>query len=461
MTVCYIPNTDEDRREMLETVGVASVAALLDQTLGDVRLDGDLNLPPAMSELELSAHLRERASANRNLDETVSFLGAGVYDHFVPAIVDHLAARSEFVTAYTPYQPEASQGSLQAFFEYQTLVCQLMAMDVSNASMYDGASAFAEAALMALAATRRDKLVVFRTVHPEYRQVLRTYLRNMKVQLTEIGYADGVTDRDELEEALSDQVAAVLVQSPNFFGCIEDLGEVADQAHGVGALLTVATDPISLGLLRPPGEYGADIAVAEGQSLGCYPYYGGPGLGLLCCKKALVRKMPGRLVAQTVDTEGRRGFVLTLQTREQHIRREKATSNICTNHALCALRAAIYLAAMGRSGMQQVANLCLQKAHYALEAITALDGYELRFPASFFKEFVVQCPTSVDAMTETLLGRGILGGHDLGAEYPELENCALFCVTEKRTKQDIDRLVAALQRPETGDRRQETGAFDG
>jgi glycine dehydrogenase subunit 1 len=401
-----------------------------------------------MGELELTAHLAELARRNKSTDQAVCFLGAGSYDHFIPAVVDFVASRSEFYTSYTPYQPEASQGSLEAFFEYQTLVAELTGMDISNASLYDGGSAAAEAVLMALEATRRwGKVVLAASVHPEYRQTVATYLANLETRVVTVPAPQGAVSREQLAAAVDEQTACVLLQHPNFFGCLEDVEALAEIAHRAGALFVVAVDPISLGLLRRPGEYGADIVVAEGQSLGTPMSFGGPYVGIMACREPFVRRMPGRLVGQTVDRRGKRCWVLTLQTREQHIRREKATSNICTNQGLLALRATVYLAAMGPHGLRSVAELCLHKARYAAERLTGGSGWKPAFDRPTFKEFVVRAEDGRAAPRwEAAAAQGIFAGVPLGRWYPELEDCLLVAVTEKRTKAEIDRLAAVMAR---------------
>lgn len=442
----YLPHTDADRQAMLAALGVERLEALADLIPEHLRLTRPLDLPAAMSELELTAHLTELAERNASLADRPHFLGMGSYDHFVPAVVDHVASRSEFLTAYTPYQPEVSQGALQAFFEYQTLVCQLTGMDVANASLYDGASGLAEAALMCRNITGRARLLVPDALHPHYVQVLRTYLAHTALAVETVPYTEaGTVDPAALEAQLGDDVAGVVVASPNVLGIVEDVAAVADRAHQSGALAVAVVDPISLGLLRRPGDAGADIVVGEGQALGTPPSFGGPGLGLFAARDAFARKMPGRLVGQTADRHGRRAFVLTLQTREQHIRRERATSNICTNQGLIALRAAVYLAAVGREGLRQVATLCLQKAHYAAESIAGLPGFDLAFTGPFFKEFAVRCPIPPAEVNARLLDHGIMGGVDLGRFRPDWQGLMLLCVTERRTRADIDRLVRALE----------------
>lgn len=443
----YVPHTETDREAMLETIGVESVEELLADIPHSVR-DPVLDLPPPLSEMEILAELREMSEQNADLDHYDCFLGTGAYNHFVPSVVDAVLSRSEFYTSYTPYQPEISQGTLQAIFEYQTMVCQLTGMDVANASHYDGATALAEAALMAFEVSRgrRHKVVVAPDVHPEYRQVLRTYLRGTDLLLT--GDEDPQAGLKELASLVDEDTACVLVQNPNFFGELlpvdsSGLSGLADTVHKAGGLLVVEVDPISLGLFKPPGEYGADIVVGEGQPLGNPISFGGPYLGLFACRDEYKRKLPGRLAGETMDAEGRRGFVLTLATREQHIRRERATSNICTNQALCALAASVYLAVMGRRGLRQVAELCYHKAHYAASRIDKLLGFNV-LSDQFFKEFVVRCPRPPVEINARLLEREIIGGYDLGRDYPHLDDCMLLCVTEMNTRDQIDRLVAEL-----------------
>ncbi len=438
----YSPNTDTDRQQMLQAIGAASIDELFAMIPAELRLNRDLCLLPGMGEMELSAHLAQLAGRNTPATAAACFLGGGSYDHFIPAAVDMIAARSEFYTAYTPYQPEASQGSLQAFFEYQTLITQLTGMDASNASLYDGGSAVAEAVLMAMHATGRNRVVTAASVHPEYRQILSTYLVNLGVDLVTIGAPDGAVSASDLAAAVNDETACVLLQHPNFFGCLEEVDNAAEIAHKAGALFVVSVDPISLGLLKRPGEYGADIVVAEGQSLGNPMAFGGPYLGILACREQFLHRMPGRLVGQTVDRQGRRCWVLTLQTREQHIRREKATSNICTNQGLLALRATVYLALMGPAGMRSVAELCLRKSRYAAEQLTSAPSLSRKFNRPTFKEFVVQVKgRSVDKLIEKARQQNIFAGVPLAQWYPELDDCLLVAVTEKRTKEEIERLT--------------------
>ncbi|MBN1491946.1 MAG: aminomethyl-transferring glycine dehydrogenase subunit GcvPA [Phycisphaerae bacterium] len=441
----YTQLTDNDVRQMLDRIGIESIDALFQNVPKRARLDRPLCLPAAMTEPELIAHLGALAGANHGCDELTCFLGGGAYDHFIPTVVDALAGQSEFVTAYTPYQAEASQGALQAFFEYQTLICQLTGMDVSNASLYDGATATAEAALMARGANGRRRLIVSGGVHPDTRRVLETYLRELPMELEIIETPTGLTDPGVLRKACSDETTAVVVQSPNFFGCVESLERLAAVTHDAGAPLIASVDPIACGLLKLPGACGVDIAVGEGQPLGIPLGWGGPYLGFMAVREAFMRKLPGRLVGATRDTNGRRSFCLTLQTREQHIRRERATSNVCTNQGLLALRATIYLSAVGRTGIANVASLCLSKAHYAAERIAALDRFELAFAAPFFKEFVVRTRKDVGKVLQHARQHGILAGVALGRWHEALRDCFLVAVTEKRTRAQIDALVAALK----------------
>jgi glycine cleavage system P protein (glycine dehydrogenase) subunit 1 len=442
----YIPNTDLDRHQMLEAIGVGSIIDLFADVPTEVRLKRSLKVPPALSEAELGKHLRALAGKNADADRYSLFLGAGCYNHFSPAIINHLVLRGEFLTAYTPYQPEISQGTLQALYEYQTLVCLLTGMEVSNASMYEGASATAEAILMAQRVTGRSEVVVARAVHPEYRQVARTYTAQIGITFKEVPFTDtGVTDAGLVRQALSDQTACLVIQSPNFFGAIEDLAPLAEATHAAGALLVVCVaEPMALGILKPPGEYGADIVAGEGQGLGTGLNYGGPALGFFATRDKFVRHMPGRLVGQTLDREGRTGYVLTLATREQHIRREKATSNICTSESLIALMATIYLVGLGPKGLREVALTNLRKAAYAKERLTKVRGVDLRFTGPTFNEFALKTKKKPGAVLAHLLKRQIVGGLDLGRFYPELSDCLLVCVTEQNSREEIDALAKAL-----------------
>jgi glycine dehydrogenase subunit 1 len=444
--VRYIPNTKAQQREMLGVIGVGSIDELLVNVPAKARLGRPLDLPAAMAEMDLVRHLSRLSRANASADDVACFAGAGSYDHAVPSPVNHLISRGEFFTAYTPYQPEASQGTLRSIFEYQTMIAELMGMDVANASLYDGGSALAEAVLMAQAATDRNTVVVSRGVHPLYRQVTETYGEGRDLRLRAGPLADGVTDLDALRKLVSPATAAVVVQHPNFFGCLEDVQTAAEIAHAAGALLVVVTDPMCLGLLAPPGPLGADIVVGEGQGLGVPMSYGGPGLGVFATRQELVRRMPGRLVGETVDLDGRRGFVLTLQTREQHIRRERATSNICTNVALCALMATISMAILGKQGLRRVGELCVAKAHYAAARLGAVPGVRLRFAAPFFKEFTLQLPKAPERVVKRLLKDRILAGVPLKGFDRTYRDCLLVAVTERRTREEIDAFTAALGR---------------
>jgi glycine cleavage system P protein (glycine dehydrogenase) subunit 1 len=443
----YVANTVEDQRAMLAAIGVASLDELFAAIPAELRLNRPLAIPPALSEMELTAHLAALAKKNSPAGEKVCFLGGGSYDHFIPAIVDYVASRGEFYTSYTPYQPEASQGNLQVFFEYQTLITQLTGMDVSNASLYDGGSAAAEAVLMAITATRRHgKVVTAASVHPEYRQILATYLANLGVELVTVGTPEGIIAPAELAAAVDGETACVLLQHPNFFGCLEPVEQLAAAAHASGALAVVSVDPISLGLLKRPRDYGADVVVAEGQSLGNPMSFGGPYLGIMACREQFVRRMPGRIAGETVDRRGKRCFVLTLQTREQHIRREKATSNICTNQGLFALRAAVYLAALGPHGLRETAELCLRKAGYAARRLTAEGPFQMAFARPTFKEFVVRARgANVDELLARACQRGYLAGVPLARWYDDLKDCFLVSVTERRTRDEVDALAACLR----------------
>jgi glycine dehydrogenase subunit 1 len=451
----YTYNTADDQRAMLKAIGVENLAQLFEQVPPQIRLGRDLDLPPRMGELELTQHMVQLAGRNLVADQAVCFLGAGSYDHFVPAVVDALASRGEFYTSYTPYQPEVSQGNLQVMFEYQTLICQLTGMDVSNASLYDGGSAVAEAALMSISVTRRDqKVVVPASLHPEHRQILETYLANIGTHLHVVPCPEGhVSDLDGFAAAVDAQTACVVVQHPNFFGNLEQLSALAGIAHAQGALLVVVFDPISLGLLKRPGDLGADIVVAEGQCLGTPLSYGGPYLGIMACRERFVRRMPGRIAGETVDRRGRRCWVLTLQTREQHIRRDKATSNICTNQGLFALRASIYLSAMGPRGLRSVAHLCLRKSHYAAKRLCEHDRFRQAFEVPFFKEFVIRDQAGqVRHLLREATESGYLAGVPLGRWYPELDDCFLVAVTEQRTRAQIDGWAGCLAQQITMER---------
>jgi glycine dehydrogenase subunit 1 len=441
----YISNTETDRAEMLSAIGIKQFTDLLAPIPAAVRLDRELSLPPALDELALVRHLQGLAAQNADLETNLCFLGAGIYDHFRPSVVAALQSRGEFLTSYTPYQPEVSQGMLQAIYEYQTLICGLTAMDLSNASMYDAATGIAEAALMATALTGRTDIVCSRAVHPHYRQVVETYAASTGYRLVEAPVAGFETDLDALKTVVSHRTACVIAQQPNFFGCIEDVGAIAEIARQSEALSIVSVDPISLGLLVPPGDHGVDVVVGEGQSLGSPMGFGGPLLGFFACKQKYARSFPGRIVGATQDQQGRRGYTMTLRTREQDIRRERATSNICTNQALIALAATIYLCELGKSGLRQVANLCLQKAHYARKRLAEVRGVTIEpGAAKFFKEFVVRVAAPPEELNRRLLTKGIVGGLPLGPYFPEMADAILLCVTETKTRQDIDRLAEAV-----------------
>jgi glycine dehydrogenase subunit 1 len=441
--MAYIPHTETERRAMLAAIGVKSLDELYADVPAHARFP-DLDLPDPLSELEAMQELQLLSEANLDARHAPCFLGAGAYNHFIPAAVDHILRRGEFYTAYTPYQPEISQGTLQAIFEYQSLMCTLTGMEVSNASHYDGATALAEAVILALNQHRgaRRRILLSPAVHPHYRQVVRTYTQGMG--LTIVGDEDLGNDAPALAHLLDKDTAMVAVQYPDFFGRVQDFGPLANAAHAAGVLLCVVVNPLALGLLKPPSEFGADIVVAEGQPLGIPLSYGGPYLGIFTTKQEYVRKMAGRLVGETVDSRGQRGYVLTLTPREQHIRREKATSNICTNQGLLALAVTVYLSVMGPHGLRRVAELCYHKAHYAAEQIAGLKGFSIWNEGPFFHEFVVRCPRPVKEINDALLESGVLGGYDLGQDYPELAHHMLLAVTEMNFKEDIDELVELL-----------------
>jgi glycine cleavage system P protein (glycine dehydrogenase) subunit 1 len=448
VVMTYAPHTEVERNEMLAAIGCNRLEDLFTDVPAHVRFP-KLNLPPAASELDIAREMHARAACNFTVDPSLSFLGAGTYRHFRPATVDYVLSRGEFYTSYTQYQPEVCQGMLQALFEYQSMICRLTGMEVSNASHYDGATALAEAVLLALNVTqgKRNKIILSPAIHPQYRAVVKTYLRGTHVA-TVLGDQEGTADLHYLKSLLDEETAAFIIQSPNFFGQIEAVDGLADAVHRAGALLVVVTDPIALGLFRPPGSYGADIVVADGQVLGIPASFGGPHLGIFATRIAHVRRLSGHLVGETVDAEGKRGYVLTLATREQHIRRAKATSNICTNSAVCALAAAVYLATMGKTGLRQVAELCFHKSHYAADAIGRLKGFAVNPQAPtqpFFKEFIVRLPRPVAQANQILREQhGIVGGYDLGRDYSHLQSHMLITVTEVNTHAGIDRLIQAL-----------------
>jgi glycine dehydrogenase subunit 1 len=440
----YIANTPAEQREMLKTVGAASIEDLLVKIPPKARLSRPLSLPPALAEADLVRHMRALAATNADADRFACFVGAGAYDHYVPSPINHLISRGEFFTAYTPYQPEASQGTLRTIYEYQTMIAELTGMDVANASIYDGASSLAEAALMAHAVTDRREVVLSRGVNPLYRQVVDTYCDGAGIRLRDVAAPEGVLDVEAARKLVTAKTAALVIQSPNFYGILEDIAAAAELAHAAGALLVVVADPVNLGVLEGPGRLGADIVVGEGQGLGVPMSFGGPNLGVFAAKAALVRRMPGRLVGATVDRDGARGFVLTLQTREQHIRRAKATSNICTNVALCALMATIYLATLGKQGLVRVGELSTAKAHYAAERLAAVPGVSLRFAQPFFKEFALRLPKPPERVAAKLARQRILAGLPLKTFDRKLGDCLLVAVTERRTKDEIDAFADAL-----------------
>ena len=439
----YLPMTEQDKKAMLETIGVSSIDELFSDIPEKVRFKGEYNIKAAKSETALMKELFMLADRNADLKRNVSFLGAGVYDHYMPVIVDHVISRSEFYTAYTPYQPEISQGELQAIFEFQTMICELTGMDVANSSMYDGGTALAEAAMLSAGHTKRKTIVVSSAVHPEYRDVLKTYAKGQYLEVVEVPVKDGITDVEALTKVVNDDVAAVIVQYPNFFGRIEPLKEVEEIIHANKGMFVVSSNPLSLGVLTPPGKFGADIVIGDAQPFGIPTAFGGPHCGYFAVSNKLMRKVPGRLVGQTVDDQGRRGFVLTLQAREQHIRREKATSNICSNQALNALAASVAMTALGKKGVREMAAANLQKAHYAKTAFKEA-GFEVVNDGYSFNEFVVKLNKPVKEINQILLQKGIIGGYDLGRDYSELSNHMLIAITEQRTKEEIDTLVKEL-----------------
>ncbi len=446
----YTQLTEQHIADMLAAIGARTINDLFSTIPARLRLNRELAIPKGVSEPQMLSDAAALAGRNNDASKLTCFLGGGSYDHFIPGLVDALAMQSEFLTAYTPYQAEASQGVLQAFFEFQTMICQLTGMEVANASLYEGATAAAEAVIIALNATGRSRVLVADNVHPDTRRVLATYGEHRGFEVRALSCREGVVDEVALKSAVDEQTAAVIVQSPNLYGCVERLDRIIATIKSAGALVIVSTDPIATGLLKPPGAFGADIVVGEGQPLGVPMAYGGPYLGFMATREEHLRRMPGRLVGQTRDREGRRGFCLTLQTREQQITRARATSNICTNQGLLAMRAAVYMAALGKRGLAEVASQCFDKAHYAAERIAAVPGFRLKFAAPFFKEFVVQSEKDVSRVLESCRGKGMLAGTSLekldsaSASSGGLKNCFLTAVTEKRTKEEIDALVEAL-----------------
>lgn len=439
----YLPLTESDKKEMLDVIGVNSVDELFNDIPERVRFKGEYNIKPAATESALMKELAGLAQRNADLKNNTSFLGAGVYDHYMPVIVDHVLSRSEFYTAYTPYQPEVSQGELQAIFEFQTMVCELTGMEVANASMYDGGTALAEAAMLSAGHTRRKKVLISTTVHPESKEVLKTYAKGQYIEVVEIPQKEGVTDVEALKELINEDVAAVIVQYPNFLGRIEPLKELEEIIHAHKSMFVVSSNPLALGALTPPGKFGADVVVGDVQVFGIPTAFGGPHCGYFAVTNKLVRKVPGRLIGQTVDEEGRRGFVLTLQAREQHIRREKATSNICSNQALTALAASVAMTALGKKGVKEMALANFQKANYAKKQFKE-NGFEIVFDGHSFNEFVVKLNAPVKEVNVKLLEKGIIGGYDLGRDYSDLKNHMLVAVTELRTKEEIDTFVKEM-----------------
>ena len=442
----YTSATDADRREMLATVGASSIEELFADLPADLRLGRDLELAPGMAETEVHDLLVRLAERNADAEGELCFIGAGMYDHYVPALVDAITQRSEFLTPYTPYQPEVSQGHLQAMFEFQTAMSELTGLPVSNASLYEGPSSVPSAGYLAIGATDRRRFVVSRGVHPHSREALATYSEGFGAEIAEVGLRDGLTDAGELADAVDERTAAVFLQSPNFLGAVEDLGALAEHAKRVGALVVVSVDPMTLGVLKPPGELGADIALGEGQPLGGRLDYGGPSFGFFCATEDHIRRMPGRIAGETVDVDGRRGFVLALQTREQHIRREKATHNICTSQALNALAGIVYLSWLGKQGLVELGELLTRRTAYARERLAAVEGVELLHDAPVVREFAVRLGAPVAEVLDRCAAEGIAAGYPLGREYPEHEDGLLVALTERRSRGDIDRLAAVLER---------------
>ncbi|XKE96189.1 aminomethyl-transferring glycine dehydrogenase subunit GcvPA [Metaplanococcus flavidus] len=439
----YLPMTPQDEKAMLDTIGIQSIDELFADIPEKVRFKGRYNIKPAKSESSLTKELSQLAAKNADSNTYASFLGAGVYDHYKPIIVDHVISRSEFYTAYTPYQPEISQGELQAIFEFQTMISELTGMEIANSSMYDGGTSLAEAGMLAAGHTRRKKILVSRAVHPESRDVVRSYALGQSIAVVEIPLKDGHTDLDALKEMIDDNTAAVMIQYPNFFGQVENLKEIEPIVHEAGALFTVSSNPLALGALTPPGKLGADITVGDAQPFGIPEAFGGPHCGYFAVTKALMRKVPGRLVGETTDEDGRRGFVLTLQAREQHIRRDKATSNICSNQALNALAASVAMTALGKEGTKEMAIQNITKTYYMKQQLKAA-GFEIAFDGAHFNEIVVKTDSPVKELNASLLQKGMIGGYDLGLSYDEFDNHMLIAITEQRTKEEIDAFVQEM-----------------
>lgn len=441
----YIPLTEEDERILLDEIGVGSVGDLFADVPGEILKKAGLTFWKGLSEIEIERKMAALGRKNKTLDELVCFRGAGAYDHHIPAAVDELIGRSEYYTSYTPYQPEISQGTLRGIFEFQTMVTDLTGMEAANASMYDGATATAEAGIMAVAETKRSKLLISRSVHPEVREVVKTYCRFRDIELVEIGLDEGETSIDQVRSLAGKDTAGVIIQSPNFFGIIEDVAGVREAIEDTKTKFIVNTDLLSLGILEAPGRMGADIVVGDAQSLGNKIMYGGPYLGFMAVKKKLIRKMPGRIVGETVDRNGRRSYVLTLQAREQHIRRYKATSNICSNHGLNAMATTIHMSLLGRRGLEETAKQCLQKSNYTMKKLTEGGSYRLKYRKPFFKEFLLEGDRDPREVDKYLEERGILGGYLPGEDYQELEKGILICVTEKRSLAEIEALVRYME----------------
>jgi glycine dehydrogenase subunit 1 len=442
----FISLSEKDKKEMLAKIGISSGEELFQCIPDELKVKQRLDIPEALTEPELTRQMENMASKN-SYHRFLSFLGAGAYPHVIPSVVDYLSSRGEFISPYTPYQPEVSQGTLQIIFEFQTLICQLTGMDIANASLYDGASGAAEAALMAQRLKSKPKILVAKNIHPQYRETIRTYTHNLDLSVHEIAYSDGGgVDFEDLNEKLDEDTAAVLVQSPNFFGVIEDIDKISSLAHENRALsVVIVAEPVSLGILETPGNLGADIVTGEGQSFGIPLSFGGPYLGFMACRKEFIRQFPGRIAGETKDVDGKRGFVLTLSTREQFIRRERATSNICTNQAWCALRATIFLELLGKLGMKELAWQNMQKAHYAQDKFAKIGRIKPKFQGVSFNEFVLDFEESCDKVAAYLKEKGIIGGYSLAKDYPELAGCLLICVTESHSKEDIDRFAGHLE----------------
>ena len=444
----YIPHTEQDIKQMLAEIGVKNIDELFDSIPESLRLNNKLlDLPPSLPESELTEYLKRLQKRNTTSDNGSVFLGAGAYRHFSPILIDHLISRGEFATSYTPYQPEVSQGTLQAIYEFQTMVCLLTGMEIANASMYDGASSLAEAVIMANRINRRSEFLVSRAIHPEYRTVVETYTRGSKFDLKEVPYtSEGATDLEFILKNLTENTSALVIQSPNFFGTVEEYGSLTETLAKNGTLLIVAVaEALSLGILKPPGQRGADIVVGEGQSFGLPVSFGGPYVGFFATREKYLRQMPGRLAGETKDQNGKRAYVLTLSTREQHIRRERATSNICTNQGLCALAATIFLSTLGKEGLREMAILNVRKAHYLKSCLARIPEFEIKFGAHSFNEFVLECPRPAEEILQILKQDQIIGGYPLEQYYPELKNCLLICATELNSQEEMDRLANNLE----------------